>query len=265
MDTSNMGFEVKRFPPIRRATTSLLEAASRKHMIHAILEVDVLVPRDLIRHYRATGGETLSFTGYLSHCLATAVDSNRHMHAYRDWRNRLILFDGVDVSTPVERNLGDKKQVIPLILRSANDKSVLELHREIRNAQSSEPEQTGVFPLMRLFLLIPGFVRGFFFRIMDRFPHLMKKNGGTVMLTNVGLFGEGGGWGIPIATHTLNVTVGGIVHRPILTPGGLEEREHLCLTVSFDHDIIDGAPAARFLQRFKEIIEEGKSLQQLAS
>ena len=36
------------------------------------------------------------------------------------------------------------------------------------------------------------------------------------------------------------------------------------MTVSFDHDMIDGAPAARFLQRFKEIIEEGKSLQQIA-
>jgi pyruvate/2-oxoglutarate dehydrogenase complex dihydrolipoamide acyltransferase (E2) component len=93
----------------------------------------------------------------------------------------------------------------------------------------------------------------------------MKKNGGTVMLTNVGLFGNGGGWGIPIASHTLNITVGGIVNRPLLAPGGLEEREHLCLTVSFDHDIIDGAPAARFLQRFKEIIEEGEALKKLAS
>jgi hypothetical protein len=46
---SNTGYAVKRFPPMRRATTGLLEAASRKHMIHAILEVDVSVPRDLIR------------------------------------------------------------------------------------------------------------------------------------------------------------------------------------------------------------------------
>jgi hypothetical protein len=34
---------------------------------------------------------------------------------------------------------------------------------------------------------------------------------------------------------------------------------------NFDHDIIDGAPAARFLQRFKEIIEEGEALKELAS
>ena len=262
---SNKRHEVKPFPPMRRATTGILEAASRKHMIHAILEVDVSKPRDLIRRYQAMNGETLSFTSYLIHCLANAVHINKHMHAYRDWRNRLILFDDVDVSTPIERDVGDKKQVVPLILRSANMKPLLELHREIRQAQSSEPERTGVFPLMRIFLIIPTFISGAFFRIMDRFPHVMKNNGGTVMLTNVGLFGEGGGWGIPIATHTLNVTVGGIINRPIVTSRGLEESEHLCLTVSFDHDIIDGAPAARFLQRFKEIIEGGESLKQLAS
>ena len=33
----NTGYAVKRFPPMRRATTGLLEAASRKHMSHAIL------------------------------------------------------------------------------------------------------------------------------------------------------------------------------------------------------------------------------------
>ncbi len=48
---------------------------------------------------------------------------------------------------------------------------------------------------------------------MDRFPHVMKKNGGTVMLTKVGLFGAGEGWGKPFATHTLNVTVGGMINR----------------------------------------------------
>lgn len=243
----------------------VLQAANRKHMIHALLEINVTKPRNLIRQYEVKSGESLSFTSYLIHCLSKAVDINKHMHAYRDWRNRLILFDDVDVSTPIEREVGDKKQVIPLIVRSANRKSLLEIHLEIREAQYSEPEAMGVFPVMRFYLMIPAFISRLFFRAMDRFPHLMKKNGGTVMLTNVGMFGGGGGWGIPIATHTLNVTVGGIIHRQIAAPQGAEERDHLCLTVSFDHDIIDGAPAARFLQRFKEIIEAGDSLRLLAS
>ena len=40
----------------------------------------------------------------------------------------------------------------------------------------------------------------------------------------------------------------------------IEIREYLSLTVSFDHDIIDGAPAARFTERFKDLIESGYGL-----
>ena len=172
---NDRGFEVKPFHPLRRATVGVLEAASRKHMIHALLEVDVSAPRDLIRQHKGHTGQALSFTGYLIHCLAQAVDINKHMHAYRDWRNRLILFNEVDVSTTVEREIGGRKQVIPHIVRSANMKTLIEIHNEIREAQSREPEEGEVFLLMRLYLLLPVFIRGMFFRIMDRSPHLMKK------------------------------------------------------------------------------------------
>jgi pyruvate/2-oxoglutarate dehydrogenase complex dihydrolipoamide acyltransferase (E2) component len=96
-------------------------------------------------------------------------------------------------------------------------------------------------------------------------PHLVKKYSGTVMVTSVGMFGNGIGWGIPLAGYTLTVTIGGIGCRPSIYNGQLENREYLCLTVSFDHDIIDGAPAARFIQRFKELIESGSGLMQVAT
>jgi pyruvate/2-oxoglutarate dehydrogenase complex dihydrolipoamide acyltransferase (E2) component len=37
-------------------------------------------------------------------------------------------------------------------------------------------------------------------------------------------------------------------------------RKYLSLTLDFDHDIIDGAPAARFAQRLIELIESGEGL-----
>jgi pyruvate/2-oxoglutarate dehydrogenase complex dihydrolipoamide acyltransferase (E2) component len=37
-------------------------------------------------------------------------------------------------------------------------------------------------------------------------------------------------------------------------------REHLCLTVSFDHAIVDGAPAARFMKRFADLLESGETV-----
>ena len=95
---------------------------------------------------------------------------------------------------------------------------------------------------------------------MHRAPHLVKRLGGTVLVTSVGMFGHGAAWGIPLPGHTLTITVGGIVSRPVVNNARLENRRHLCLTVSFDHDIIDGAPAARFMQRFRELVECGSGL-----
>ena len=80
------------------------------------------------------------------------------------------------------------------------------------------------------------------------------------MLTAVGMFGRGSGWRIPLVNHALNVTVGGISEKPSVIDGHIEIREYFCLTISFDHDIIDGAPAARFIQRFKGLVENGDGL-----
>jgi hypothetical protein len=54
--------------------------------------------------------------------------------------------------------------------------------------------------------------------------------------------------------------VGSIAKRPVLIDGALEEREHLCLTLSFNHDIIDAAPAARFAGRFAERLASGEKV-----
>ena len=40
----------------------------------------------------------------------------------------------------------------------------------------------------------------------------------------------------------------------------IEPREYLSITATFDHDITDGAPAARFAQVLKEYIERGHGL-----
>jgi pyruvate/2-oxoglutarate dehydrogenase complex dihydrolipoamide acyltransferase (E2) component len=97
-------------------------------------------------------------------------------------------------------------------------------------------------------------------RTTFRSPHRAKEYRGTVVLTAVGMFGEGGGWGLPYLQHTLGITLGGIAEKPVVVDGQIEIRERLSVTVSFDHDIIDGAPAARFTQRFKELIETGYGL-----
>ena len=94
-----------------------------------------------------------------------------------------------------------------------------------------------------------------------RRPRLWKTIVGTVEISAVGMFENGAGWGIPLAPSTaLMVTVGGIDEKPVPVDGHIALRDHLSLTISFDHDIIDGAPAARFTERLKELIESGYGL-----
>jgi len=65
---------------------------------------------------------------------------------------------------------------------------------------------------------------------------------------------------VSLPSHSLWITVGGIGEKPGIVSGHIAIREYLSLTISFDHETIDGAPAARFTQRLKELIESGYGL-----
>jgi pyruvate/2-oxoglutarate dehydrogenase complex dihydrolipoamide acyltransferase (E2) component len=84
---------------------------------------------------------------------------------------------------------------------------------------------------------------------------------GTVGISSVGMFGKGhSGWGIAGGTHGLDLVVGGTARKLAEVGNRIESREMLSLTIIFDHDVIDGAPAARFTRRMVELIEGGYGL-----
>jgi pyruvate/2-oxoglutarate dehydrogenase complex dihydrolipoamide acyltransferase (E2) component len=94
---------------------------------------------------------------------------------------------------------------------------------------------------------------------------LVKEYFGTVSLTAVGMFATGGFWGIPVPNHTLQLTLGGIADKPGVVDGRVRVREYLSVTISIDHDIVDGGPAARFAQKLKEIVEGGFELAEVVA
>jgi pyruvate/2-oxoglutarate dehydrogenase complex dihydrolipoamide acyltransferase (E2) component len=256
------GYTVVPFAPVRRMIVDVLDMGHRKHTIHGLAEADVTRARQYIREYEATSGKDLSFTAFIVVCLGKAVDRNKYMHAYRSGRNHLVMFDEVDVNTQIEIEIEGRKVPIPHTIKAANKRTVRDIHQEIRRVQAegerSESAPTGGDE--KLFMSLPSFVRRPLMGMMFKDPHRAKELAGTVMLTAIGMFGEGGGWGIPLTHHTLGVTLGGIAEKPVVIDGQIEIRERLSITVSFDHDIIDGAPAARFTERFKDLIELGYGL-----
>ncbi len=248
------------YPKIRRLMVDGGRLGRQKHVVHGLVEMDVTRARQAIRDYKSRTGETLSFTAFVLACLGRAVDMNRHMHAYRDWRDRLVIFDEVDVSTLFEVEVDGRKIIRPHILRAVNRKTFRELHEEVRAFQAGHAaSQEAKF--IGWFVRLPGFIRRLFYGVLFRNPHWLKQYYGTVIVTAIGMFGSGAGWGIPVSNHTLQVTLGGIAEKPGVVEGRIEVREYLSVTISFDHDIVDGAPAARFAQRLKELIESGYGLE----
>ena len=260
MKQKHVDYKMVPYPKIRRWMAAMFRSVQHKPMIHGLLEVDVTRARAHLREHKATTGESLSFTAFLTACLAKAVDEHKAVQAYRKGSKRLILFEDVDVYLPIEHDMAGQKQVIPYVIRAANRKTVRELHREIRAAQVQDVTKD----LMR-FQSLPTLLFKPYLRIFTwigrTHPRLWKKTVGTVGITAVGMFENGAGWGIPPSPPTtLIMTVGGIGQKPGVVDGHIAMRDYLSLTISFDHDIIDGAPAARFTQRLKELIESGYGL-----
>ncbi len=249
------------FPRMRQVYIDTLHLGYRKHTVHALIEADVTQARRILAAHKARTGETLSFTAFVLACLGQAIDRDRTMHAFRNWRNQLVLFDEVDVTTMFEVQAGDKRFPLAHVIRAVNQRPFREIHDEIRSYQTARKRQPNPYErLLPLYTLVPGPLRRLVWKALFHSPHLAKRNFGTTVLTAVGMFGQGTGWGITMPLYTLGVTVGSIVEKQACVDGQIEAREYLCLTLSFDHDIVDGGPATRFAQHLKELLESGQGL-----
>ena len=87
-----------------------------------------------------------------------------------------------------------------------------------------------------------------------------ELSGGTFTITSVGNIG--GRFATPILNHP-EVAILGVnqIHdRPIAVDGQVVIRPMMYLSPSFDHRVIDGAVAARFVSALKAILENPETL-----
>ena len=259
------GYRVVPYPQAQRQIVDWLELARRRHTIHALLELDVTDSRRAIRAARSRTGEPLSLSALLVACLARAIEADPQMQASPGGRRGLVLFDDVDVTVAVEHDLEGEMIPVPHIVRAANRKEAAIITRELRAVKAGDAPYAAARRLLPLWLLFPGFLRRALWRILLADPRRRRRLTGTTFLTAVGGFGSGAAWGVPQGhNYPLGVTMGGIARKPGVgrTPEGerIEVRELLCLTLSLDHDLIDGAPAARFAAKLKELGEGGAGI-----
>ena len=80
-------------------------------------------------------------------------------------------------------------------------------------------------------------------------------SGGTFTITNLGIYDIDGFTPVINLPEAAILGVGRITSKPVVREEKIVIRKILTLSLAFDHRLIDGAPAAKFLQFIKELIE----------
>ncbi len=263
-------FHVRKFSPTRRILADYNDVAASLNRVYGLIEIDVTEALEKIEKIEKNNNYKVSFTGWVAKCVSQAVIENKHLNSFRKGGRKLVVFDNVDISVIVEiTSKSGKKVPYNYVIRKVETKSVKTITDEIRVAQDKkidEKEQLtrDTSTYMSFYSLLPRFFRRFVIRKIISNPFKLKKLIGTVGITSLGMFIKGqGGWGVPFPDKTLNIAIGGIKDSAVVRDGKLEERKLLCATFLLNHNIVDGAPGARFISRLTGLMRDASYLDDL--
>lgn len=254
----NRDVVVRPFPPSRRLVTAAVRAGRRIMPMHGLFDVDITTARSLLADHEPP----LSLTAFIVASIGRAAAAHPQVHAYRDWRGRLVEHRYVDVQTVVEVATSQGPFGLVHVIRDADIRSVADISAEIRAVKADSSTTTsgrllttlgptleripGLYPLM-----YAGMAR-------SRRVHLAT---GTVQVTAVGMFADGGGFAIaPPTLASLLLVVGGVSRRPCAVGDKVQVRDVLDLTLTIDHNIVDGSPATRFAADLRRLLRNAAVL-----
>jgi len=228
----------------------------RKNYIKALIELDITNGYQMIREKRRKNGEKISVTAWVMQNIASAIAEYPEVQAMRKY-NKLKIYEDVDVLLAVETLIEGESFPVVHVIRKANEKSALQLSDEIRELRknSVNDQKKAEWNKVKYFIRLPWFLRKIVYNLVLSSPSYFKKWMGTTAVTAVGMFGSSGGWGISLPLHTIAFTIGGICEKPVIENDQVKNHRFLNITINIDHDILDGAPAARFVNRLRKRLE----------
>ncbi|NTW03953.1 MAG: dihydrolipoyllysine-residue succinyltransferase, partial [Oscillochloris sp.] len=218
----------------RRLTIArrLVEAQQTAAMLTTFNEVDMSAVMDLRKRrkdsFKERNGISLGFMSFFTRATIGALKAYPIINAEIQG-DEVVVKGYYDIGIAVG---ADEGLVVPVV-RDADRKGFAALEREIGELAKKAREGT---------------------------LSLAELQGGTFTITNGGVYGS------LMSTPILNAPQVGILgmhkieERPIVVSGQIVIRPMMYLAFSYDHRLIDGNTAVRFLVRIKELIEDPEAL-----
>ena len=259
-----MKYEIRKMSQFRLLSINSYEVIGSGHNMYAQIEIDVTDVRKRLRSQRQNGRK-VSFYGFLLSAIAKTIDDNKELNHIR-CGNKIYFFDEVDIDTVIELNLDGNPVPRKYIVRDAARKSMDEITLEIENAKKCWKE-SGIageddkwaLRWIKLTTIMPKWIYKIIVRHFERKPFKIKQRFGTTYVTSVSGFTDVSGFILPYIegkNRPLAFAIGSLVKKPGIINSEITTREFLSMTVQINHDLVDGAPAARFINQLKHKIED---------
>lgn len=211
--------------PLRGMRKSIAERMLRSLQSTAQLTIfaEADVTAMVARRQRLATEFALTYTDLLIEAVAKALRVHRRLNATAS-ADAVQEHDSVDVGMAVALDDG---LIVPII-RSADTKSLRQIAAE--SQRLAEQARNGTLSVDDV-------------------------GGGTFTITNLGMYGIDSFTPILHTPQVAILGVGRIVEKPAVHAGQIVPRAMLTLSLTFDHRIVDGAPAAAFLRQVVETLQ----------
>ncbi|MBU3928451.1 MAG: 2-oxo acid dehydrogenase subunit E2 [Bacteroidetes bacterium] len=255
-------YKIQKFPKSRIGTLDIGDMGRRKHSVVAMIEMDVTESRAKIKSYKKEVSQ-ISFTAWLIKAISLTIKQHSSVAAYLKGKRRIVIFNDINISMVFEKSLDGHKIPIPLIIEKANERSIESITAQISEARAQEFTRNQVVlqskPTMmeQIYYFLPGCMRRCMWKYLLSKPKMSFGKMGNVAVTSVGMMGQVNGWFIPISVHPICFGIGSVIKKPQVVNDKIVIREMLNMTILIDHDVIDGAPMARFISDLSKNIHAG--------
>ncbi|MFH0848616.1 MAG: dihydrolipoamide acetyltransferase family protein [archaeon] len=206
---------------IRRTTAKrMIESKTIAAHVTHMDEADVTTLVGIREHEKKSAAEKglhLTYLPFIVKAVVAALREHPYLNSTLDDENEEIIlkkYYNIGIAVDIPDGL-----IVPVI-KGADQKSILELAREIEDLAK---------------------------KAAGRELDLADLKGGTFTITNVGIIG--GNHATPIINYpeVAILAIGRIQSKPLVWNGKIEIRQVVGLSLSFDHRVVDGAEAARFM------------------
>ncbi|MDH5440924.1 MAG: 2-oxo acid dehydrogenase subunit E2 [Candidatus Bathyarchaeota archaeon] len=210
-----------------RMTKSIRTAAHCSVMVEADASRMKRLRQELNAKSESEGKPKVSHTAIIVKAVAMALKEQPIVNATLE-DDLIKILEDTNIGVAVEVGEGEATGLLVPVVRKASEKSILEINQELNNMV--ERARSG--------------------KILHE-----DLTGGTFTITNLGMYGVEAFTPIINPPETAILGVGAIVDKPVVIEAEIQVRPLMNITMSFDHRVLNGAPAAKFLQRLKEILE----------